>query len=41
MCNWFLFYRYGDEVGEVTNDAMGAAGNTAQVLWNVRKLGPK
>jgi len=36
-----LQHKYGDEVGDVTQDAMGAAGNTVLAYWNVKKLGPK
>lgn len=34
-------HKYGDEVGDVTHDAMGAAGNAVLTVWNVKQLGPK
>ena len=37
----YFSLRYGGEAASVTGEAMGAAGNTAQAIWNVRKLGPK
>ncbi|XP_065666318.1 spartin isoform X2 [Hydra vulgaris] len=36
-----LEHRYGNEVGEITQDAMGVAGNTMQAYWNLKKLGAK
>ncbi|XP_066935589.1 spartin-like [Clytia hemisphaerica] len=34
-------HKYGEEAGDVTHDAMGAAGNALKTVWNVNQLGPK
>lgn len=34
-------HKYGEEVGDVTQNVMGAAGNTLKTYWNVKELGVK
>lgn len=34
-------HKYGEAAGDVTGDAMDAAGNTAKAYWNIKKLGAK
>lgn len=36
-----MFYRYGEEMGELAKDSAGTAGNAALTALNVKNLAPK
>ncbi len=39
--NVLVFFRYGDELGTATDNALSAVGNTCLTVYNAGVLGPK